>query len=458
MTADANAADPSSAAIADPTIPRRARRRHFLHKTEMCRTFAAQGSCPYGARCQFAHSEEELRSVSRHPKWKTALCKRYWNTGSCPFDAECSFIHFLDEASVLLDLFGDCPSPYPPTRNDMDSTSTATATITASSLAYDPAPPSSTPTSRDTSFSPISSCPPQSKPANADANSNDPAIITATSSPNPPSTSRRSRRRRGRGHKNAATSPTLPDAVLAQVSLDLLTAPAAPVNSTAVASSPFGPPLFHQSPLGQYHHRRTHSYQQYVASPSTPALLDAISPQSSVMSPAPESPYGRSPAAGLRQSAAHAGTAYASLNDADSDDGDAAVDSHPFFDWPSQPAAAATVVPVPVPTVRSSCLPPPPPPSNLSDPLFPTLATAYPAFFSPKPHAPPAASYPFRVPGGAHPTAAGLATAAVMQPTDAIVFGVAEELRSTLRLATGGVYHHAQLSGASGGGGGFPSS
>ncbi|KAJ1565668.1 hypothetical protein HK405_011843, partial [Cladochytrium tenue] len=82
------------------------------------------------------------------------------------------------------------------------------------------------------------------------------------------------------------------------------------------------------------------------------------------------------------------------------------------------------------------------------------------------PHAPPAAAYAFRNPAGAHPTAAGLATAAALPPTDAIVFGVAEELRSTLRLAASGVYHHSQFAGpplreaaaGGGGGGGFPSS
>ncbi|KAI9341545.1 hypothetical protein DFJ73DRAFT_843600 [Zopfochytrium polystomum] len=88
---------------------KRPKKKHFLHKTELCRTWRMFGSCPYGNKCQFAHSESELRFVTRHPKWKTALCKRYWMTGTCPFGDLCSFIHRLDESSIFKQ--GNLPLP-----------------------------------------------------------------------------------------------------------------------------------------------------------------------------------------------------------------------------------------------------------------------------------------------------------------------------------------------------------
>ena len=38
------------------------------YKTELCRKFMENGSCPYGKKCQFAHGYHELRPVSRHPR------------------------------------------------------------------------------------------------------------------------------------------------------------------------------------------------------------------------------------------------------------------------------------------------------------------------------------------------------------------------------------------------------
>lgn len=62
----------------------------ILFKTEMCRSWEEKGSCRYGYalsqgrrgvdgrnKCQFAHSQGELRPVPRHPKYKTQLCKTF---------------------------------------------------------------------------------------------------------------------------------------------------------------------------------------------------------------------------------------------------------------------------------------------------------------------------------------------------------------------------------------------
>lgn len=43
-------------------------RKLGLYKTELCRSWEEKGTCRYGTKCQFAHGEDELRTVSRHPK------------------------------------------------------------------------------------------------------------------------------------------------------------------------------------------------------------------------------------------------------------------------------------------------------------------------------------------------------------------------------------------------------
>jgi hypothetical protein len=64
-----------------------------LYKTELCRSWEEKGTCRYGAKCQFAHGEDELRKVARHPKYKTEICRTFWVSGSCPYGKRCCFIH-----------------------------------------------------------------------------------------------------------------------------------------------------------------------------------------------------------------------------------------------------------------------------------------------------------------------------------------------------------------------------
>ncbi|KII93382.1 hypothetical protein PLICRDRAFT_26628 [Plicaturopsis crispa FD-325 SS-3] len=68
-------------------------RKLGLYKTELCRSWEEKGTCRYGAKCQFAHGEEELRKVARHPKYKTEICRTFWVSGSCPYGKRCCFIH-----------------------------------------------------------------------------------------------------------------------------------------------------------------------------------------------------------------------------------------------------------------------------------------------------------------------------------------------------------------------------
>lgn len=68
------------------------------YKTELCRPFQDSGFCKYGDKCQFAHGEQDLRSLPRHPKYKTELCRTYHTRGICPYGSRCHFIHCVDEA------------------------------------------------------------------------------------------------------------------------------------------------------------------------------------------------------------------------------------------------------------------------------------------------------------------------------------------------------------------------
>ncbi|TRY89417.1 hypothetical protein DNTS_010818 [Danionella cerebrum] len=69
------------------------------YKTELCRSFQEHGSCKYGAKCQFAHGDIELRGLYRHPKYKTQACRTFYQFGYCPYGSRCHFIH--DEKSYL---------------------------------------------------------------------------------------------------------------------------------------------------------------------------------------------------------------------------------------------------------------------------------------------------------------------------------------------------------------------
>ncbi|KAI0003726.1 hypothetical protein BJV74DRAFT_793355 [Russula compacta] len=104
-----------SAANVDPSGngPSANNRKLGLYKTELCRSWEEKGTCRYGPKCQFAHGEDEIRKVSRHPKvvpsslplsqgpvltsyltqYKTEICRTFWVSGSCPYGKRCCFIH-----------------------------------------------------------------------------------------------------------------------------------------------------------------------------------------------------------------------------------------------------------------------------------------------------------------------------------------------------------------------------
>merc|ERR1711964_603492 len=66
-------------------------------KTEMCVKFQQLGACPYGKRCNFAHGENELKTISRHPLYKTRPCIPFIQTKKCPYGRRCNFIHSIGD-------------------------------------------------------------------------------------------------------------------------------------------------------------------------------------------------------------------------------------------------------------------------------------------------------------------------------------------------------------------------
>ncbi|KAK1899549.1 mRNA decay activator protein ZFP36L1 [Dissostichus eleginoides] len=103
------------------------------YKTELCRTYEENGTCKYGAKCQFAHGMDEMRGLSRHPKYKTEPCRTFHTIGFCPYGARCHFIHNADE---MLD--GGGPSQKPRMRPPLLRHSVSFAGFSSSPQTFQP--------------------------------------------------------------------------------------------------------------------------------------------------------------------------------------------------------------------------------------------------------------------------------------------------------------------------------
>jgi hypothetical protein len=73
-----------------------------LYKTSLCNNFSTIGVCPNGKNCSFAHGRYELRpahfagdfekKVSENPRWKCMQCNIFVTRGSC-IRQDCDFAH-----------------------------------------------------------------------------------------------------------------------------------------------------------------------------------------------------------------------------------------------------------------------------------------------------------------------------------------------------------------------------
>ncbi|KAI0823072.1 hypothetical protein BC628DRAFT_1409365 [Trametes gibbosa] len=111
-------------------------RKLGLYKTELCRSWEEKGSCRYGAKCQFAHGEEELRKVQRHPKVSDYHAFRtFWVSGSCPYGKRCCFIHTeLPANGAAPGADGSPPPSHPDGRARSSSTNSDPNDVSSSSL------------------------------------------------------------------------------------------------------------------------------------------------------------------------------------------------------------------------------------------------------------------------------------------------------------------------------------
>lgn len=109
-------------------------RKLGLYKTELCRSWEEKGTCRYGAKCQFAHGEDELRKVQRHPKYKTEICRTFWVSGSCPYGKRCCFIHTELPASGAPPGADGAPPPQVPHGRDRSGSTNSDPNEVSTSL------------------------------------------------------------------------------------------------------------------------------------------------------------------------------------------------------------------------------------------------------------------------------------------------------------------------------------
>ncbi|PSK40387.1 hypothetical protein C7M61_000022 [Candidozyma pseudohaemuli] len=72
------------------------RQKHIntqLYKTELCVSYMKMGVCPYGNKCQFAHGQEDLKTVERPANWRLKPCANWAKYGLCRYGKRCCFKH-----------------------------------------------------------------------------------------------------------------------------------------------------------------------------------------------------------------------------------------------------------------------------------------------------------------------------------------------------------------------------
>ena len=72
------------------------------YKTTMCKNYQDSGLCDFGARCQFAHGQLELRTLGQNylqlnPQYKTTMCSHFTEHGTCPQGHNCQFSHGVQD-------------------------------------------------------------------------------------------------------------------------------------------------------------------------------------------------------------------------------------------------------------------------------------------------------------------------------------------------------------------------
>ena len=88
-------------------------------KTVMCKNWLELGTCSFGEKCTFAHSEEQIRNgkeqkmIFQNPRFKTTLCKQFSEGEFCELGDNCHFAHGPDELRLLKPAEKSDPSSDP---------------------------------------------------------------------------------------------------------------------------------------------------------------------------------------------------------------------------------------------------------------------------------------------------------------------------------------------------------
>ena len=108
--------------ITTTNADKKAKERKYkeFYKTEICKAFASENKCEFGASCTFAHGEKELKQRKVSIKYRTKDCDKFNLAGYCQYGPRCQYKHFDEKKEsdkVRLDLvlkglpfvtFSDC--------------------------------------------------------------------------------------------------------------------------------------------------------------------------------------------------------------------------------------------------------------------------------------------------------------------------------------------------------------
>lgn len=74
-----------------------------MYKREMCKNWTESGFCRYGAKCQYAHGQQELSETNQlylneqkqglNDKYKSQNCRQFYREKFCPYGKRCHFRH-----------------------------------------------------------------------------------------------------------------------------------------------------------------------------------------------------------------------------------------------------------------------------------------------------------------------------------------------------------------------------
>lgn len=79
------------------------------YKTEMCKNWEKNGTCPYNNKCRFAHGKKEFfsKELEFNPNYKARDCYNFFKLGHCNYGRRCCFRHDerkINEITYVTDL------------------------------------------------------------------------------------------------------------------------------------------------------------------------------------------------------------------------------------------------------------------------------------------------------------------------------------------------------------------